>query len=568
MATSAFKSTTKRTQMGSSSNTGGGDAGSSNRGRSRSVSRFSDRSGRFVNTERGSGFPEISLDDLANELFLAKEEDGARGRSGRRLSAISPSGTTLDGDASIRRGRSVSRNHGKGNFDINKDISDCNSRRNRSVSVARYHHCSDSESDMDRSHNPINHTKSKCFSRGTFQRPSLHNPTGPNHHVLRRSLSQKDILQSHDGYSSYSSALTDDEAQDARCHKNGIEKTIRAVYAQKKSEHPTEDGVENGLFEAMRKEFRHAVEQIRTELEQVMVKTPAMLANSDCLESKGPDVIQAIAEIRKNYTTKLEQSENRTKDLLAELAVEEQRGHEFSNIVRELLPEQKQFAMPGKPSRTRKRSNDRSRVSKRLTEEAEKYFEDFISNVEDTDLSSFDGEKSDASSTVGGSRKSRDPAVIQCVKSEIVGNPARASSLPVEMDGVVLPWLQWETSNDSSPLPFKSKECSVASGSNIFNAAQEASARQSNSNCLHSSRGSWSPDYNDSSCAVSREKAGSRFIMESSGECGVSKDGGSSFDMDGYLNVGGAQDHLLFERFRHRHRIQSGGLLLCATTFL
>ena len=102
------------------------------------------------------------------------------------------------------------------------------------------------------------------------------------------------------------------------------------------------------------------------------------------------------------------------------------------------------------------RSNDRNGMSKRLIEEAEKYFEDFISNVEDTDISSFDGEKSDASSTLGGITKPRDAAThgeIQPYHSPLSGS----NSLPVEMDGVILPWLQWETSNIGSPLPGKSR---------------------------------------------------------------------------------------------------------------
>lgn len=93
------------------------------------------------------------------------------------------------------------------------------------------------------------------------------------------------------------------------------------------------------------------------------------------------------------------------------------------------------------------KSNDRSRMSKRLTEEAEKYIEDFISNVEDTDISSLDGERSDTSSTLG-----------RIPKMESFQSPAMSKSLPVEMDGVVLPWLQWETSNDSSPLSCKKME--------------------------------------------------------------------------------------------------------------
>lgn len=85
-------------------------------------------------------------------------------------------------------------------------------------------------------------------------------------------------------------------------------------------------------------------------------------------------------------------------------------------------------------------------MSKRLTEEAEKYFEDFISNVEDTDISSLDGERSDTSSTLGG-----------ITKTETFQSPAMSKPLPAEMDGVVLPWLQWETTNDASLQSCKTK---------------------------------------------------------------------------------------------------------------
>lgn len=89
------------------------------------------------------------------------------------------------------------------------------------------------------------------------------------------------------------------------------------------------------------------------------------------------------------------------------------------------------------------RSNDRSRVSMRLTEEAERYIEDFISNVEDTDISSLDGERSDASSSIGGLIK---PETVNSLPVTV------PRSLPVLMDGVTLPWLQWETGNDASPM--------------------------------------------------------------------------------------------------------------------
>lgn len=92
------------------------------------------------------------------------------------------------------------------------------------------------------------------------------------------------------------------------------------------------------------------------------------------------------------------------------------------------------------------RSNDRSRMSMRLTEEAEKYIEDFISNVEDTDISSLDGERSDASSSIGG-----------LIKPETFNSLPVPRSLPVLTDGVTLPWLQWETNNDASPMTSQNK---------------------------------------------------------------------------------------------------------------
>lgn len=87
-------------------------------------------------------------------------------------------------------------------------------------------------------------------------------------------------------------------------------------------------------------------------------------------------------------------------------------------------------------------------MSKRLTEEAERYFEDFISNVEDTDISSFDGERSDASSSLGGvpTKRRNSP----CAIPENFESPVGSNINPIATDGLVLPWLQWETSNDGS----------------------------------------------------------------------------------------------------------------------
>ncbi|RWW01628.1 hypothetical protein GW17_00035321 [Ensete ventricosum] len=91
---------------------------------------------------------------------------------------------------------------------------------------------------------------------------------------------------------------------------------------------------------------------------QVMVKNePSTIVSGDGVQPKSSEVLQAIAEIRRNYTNELEQafqSEKRKQDLLAELAMEEERGQELSKIVKELLPSPKVSAVPERQSRSRR----------------------------------------------------------------------------------------------------------------------------------------------------------------------------------------------------------------------
>lgn len=517
-----------------------------------------------MNTVRGSGFPEISLDDLAIELFDSGSDDRRGGRSALRSSETTPDGT------SQRRGRSVSR-HGsrvsggggdaRGRAGNNTSgggrlVSESkgNSRQRRSVSVARYQ-MSDSESDLDHTHNRST-AKSKNFTSGNNQTPMSRKSVDSNYRPgLRRSLSQKD-LKCHDGYSSQSSVLTDDEGKDAYTYKNGVEKTIRAVYSEKKAEHPAGNDMKSGFYEVMRKELRHAVEEIRTELEQEKGKTKSTVpATGDSLRSNSSDVLQAVSSIRKNYSTKLEQSEKRKQDLLAEIVLEEQHSRELSKIVKELLPEPKNIVSPDRPSRTRRRSNDKGRVSKRLTEEAERYIEDFISNVEDTDISSVDGERSDTSSSLGG-----------IMKGETFQGPAMSTPPPpVFMDGVVLPWLRWETSNDATPIGYRNKtEAPVTPKSFSWGASQEVTNVQDRISQSASSRGSWSPGIIDSLPINIMEDAASKIGESGNYQCRSHLGGSKSsrFDMEKYLQLKNNEDFLL-ETLKQQRRIGSGGLLLC-----
>ncbi|XP_008805548.1 uncharacterized protein LOC120112139 [Phoenix dactylifera] len=536
MASAAFKSGTKRSTIGGAAE----DAGSSNRRggghrQSRSLSRYSGRfprppppeseeflspRARFVNR---AGFPEISLDDLAYEFFGSKGEEDeemrpAVVRSGKRGGCV---GYGAETDSFRRRGRSVSRHPSrtaeerKGileNSGGSKGVSESRYRRKRSVSAAR-HRYSDSEG--------------------------------------------------------HSSALTDDEARNSHRRRSATEKTIEAVYAQRKKEHLIEDGKETRLYEIMRKEVRHAVDEIRMEVEKMIAKTePSTMFNGEYNLSNGSNDSQAIAEIRRNYPTKLEQSEKRTLDLLAELSVKEQCDQELTSAVRELLPVSKQTSVLKSPSWSRRLSNDRTRTSKYLTEEAGRYIEDFLLNVEDTDISSYDGERSETSSTIGGSAKIRDFIMHNTLAEthEILTGDA---SVPVETDGVVLPWLHWETSNDGSPTSSQGKIFSVVPGNKLSPELKEANGACDDTNYLRSSLGSWSPEVNSSCSVVLGDFAGSSISGVGSlhSSCFVTRPKEYLFDLDDYVQLQIGEDHL-FERFRQKQRIDSGSLILCGRTFI
>ncbi|XP_072979941.1 uncharacterized protein [Typha angustifolia] len=511
MATAAFKSSTKRSSVGGRATD---DAVSSNRAggnrRSRSLSRYSGRlpppesdelpgrRARFAKKGSGAAFPEISLDDLADEFFRSMEE-------------ATDVSSTVEVGSIRRRGRSVSRHHlrvvgeGQDASESNggrKGVLDGRCRSQRSVSVARRQVISDSES--------------------------------------------------------HSSALTDDDDRDSHSSRHRPEQTIQAVYTQKKTGRiPGNEGT--ALYEAMRKEVKNVVEEIRTELEKVVVMTdPTATVAANGSLSHGSNAIQAISQIRKNYTTKLEQSEKRRQDLLAELAAEEHRGQELTMIVKELLPAPKQTAQD-RPTRSRSlRSSDNVRISKNLTDEAVKYFEDFLSNAEDTDISSYDGERSETSSMVGQS-KFRNPAMHASLTEETHEDLLKAAYLPVEADGIVLPWLQWETSNDFSP---PSHQCKTAvllvSKDALLPIAKEANSPAYNDTYSRSSFGSWSPEINSSSSATPVDLADSRFreVQNLLSSCSITRPRGSSFDKDEYVDLQLCED-LLFQSYCYRQRIDS-----------
>lgn len=579
MATAAFKSTTRRTSIGGDSNSNSSTSrnsatSSSHHRRSRSVSRFShripaevspeeppsaSRRGKFVNTVRGSGVPEISLDDLAIEMFSSSDI----GERGRTTSDEVSSASRDDKTASHRRGRSVSRrgarvgelrskNFGEKNGDFDGGAA---SRRRRSLSVVRNYQISDSENEHIQKNRSL--VKAKDLNLWSKQKPVMQPTSSNQQRGLRRSSSQKDFLRSYDGYSSYSSTLTDDEGNDACYNANWRTKDMQTAFKQNKE---PQAGGHGQWSKSLQKDYTNPAKDIRLDYRQVKAENLLSgLASNNGLQSSDSDALKAVSTVRRNYKSKLEESEKRKQELLAEIMLEEERGKELKKIVGELLPHPKSTPVK-RTARGRKRSTDTIRMPKQLVEEADKIIDEFISSVEETDISSFDGERSDTSSVFGGAVK----PTLQYGDTESFKSPMRSDLLPGEMDGVVLPWLKWETGDDGTALLGSDNKQHPTTPTTVLQGSQEMTVgdEQEQSSSSKSSRGSWSPGVaNSFSLDVGKtSKSGEVESYKSQLLSRVPKK--SQVDIDDYLKLT-SNEGFLSERWIQRERIHSGGLLIC-----
>lgn len=105
----------------------------------------------------------------------------------------------------------------------------------------------------------------------------------------------------------------------------------------------------------------------------------------------GPGPVELVLDIRREYVKELELSEERARKLRADLAAEEHRGVELGRVLKELLPDSRVDNVH-RSRFARKNSNERRRMSKRLTDEAMAYFDECISisTFDSSDLSSLE----------------------------------------------------------------------------------------------------------------------------------------------------------------------------------
>ncbi|KAK7405666.1 hypothetical protein VNO78_07257 [Psophocarpus tetragonolobus] len=179
----------------------------------------------------------------------------------------------------------------------------------------------------------------------------------------------------------------DDEASTASSGFASDEKTIKAVFEQMKSVHDDLPAASD-IYETVRSEVRRAISDIQTDLESAIQRSNTTAIAVTNVADIPPDLVnpgavELVLEIRREYAKKLEESQERARNLRADLAVEEHRGRELDRILKEVLPFPK-TPIVHKSHPARKSSIERRRMSKRLAEDAKAYFDECVS------LSTFD----------------------------------------------------------------------------------------------------------------------------------------------------------------------------------
>ncbi|KAJ6323230.1 hypothetical protein OIU77_012962 [Salix suchowensis] len=314
-------------------------------------------------------------------------------------SKSAPTKSNVVGDS--RRGRSMSRkaDAGRNVSGIGRSLSRGPVSRGRSVSrpPGSRGHFVNSESDAEQEGSSL--TKYRNGSGGLIGVSNA----GRNSSLARSYDSKLEKMRSlpMQSYGSASDLVLSQEmlpalpsSWEGRCVGSSFseaeERTIKAVSEQMQSFQGDNlgDGTSSHIYETVRSEVRRAIADIQNDLESTIQRsntTAFALANVNDIppDLVNPSAVELVLDIRREYAKKLEQSQERARKLRADLAVEEHRGLELSRILKEVLPHPKMSNVQ-KPRAGRKSSIERSKVSKRLTDEAMAYFDECVS------LSTFD----------------------------------------------------------------------------------------------------------------------------------------------------------------------------------
>ncbi|CAL0333617.1 unnamed protein product [Lupinus luteus] len=379
MAVSAFKSSSRRPNQSSapSSTRPSQPLNKPPLRRSRSVSAFSrsnlDVSTQFLNKRDNPLFDEISPNSDLKEPVSA-DSNNTRGRSvtrnGESRSSASigrkEAGRVLPGVDSSRRTRSASQ---------------C------PVPRRRWSYSTSERTTEGKDENDLklvgNNRKGGLFGSDTVkdQVKELQHTWSSQHSPIKVSDCFATTL------SGLQTQNCDDAVSTASSGYRSDEKTIKAVCEQVNSVQK-ELPEASDIYETVRSEVKRAISDIQNDLaSSIQRSNPTAIAVTNVVDIPpdlvSPGAVELVLEIRREYSKKLEESQERARNLREDLAVEEHRGQELDRILKEVLPYPMTPNVP-KSRPARKASIERRRMSKRLAEDAKAYFDECVS------LSTFD----------------------------------------------------------------------------------------------------------------------------------------------------------------------------------
>ncbi|XP_039132342.1 uncharacterized protein LOC120269123 isoform X2 [Dioscorea cayenensis subsp. rotundata] len=274
-------------------------------------------------------------------------------------------------DFDSKRGRSVSRSSGFGKeSSSNRSLSSVSTGgRRRSVSRGHYGNSERKEGRILKDGGVLDDT------RNLHTWTSRHPPPDP----WETSSSCGRARNWEDGISTSSHSETEDTL-----HRKGF-----------LSDHSSKLVGDGGIYKTIRSEVRRAVYEVRDDLQNAIRQKNSAIINenvADCAsEFVDHSMTELVSDFRREYATKLEQSQVRVRRLQKDLAIEEQHGQQLSEILKKILPDTKS-SQSGKSRPRRKASIDRLKMSRRLTEEALNYFDECvsISTFDSSDFSSME----------------------------------------------------------------------------------------------------------------------------------------------------------------------------------
>ncbi|XP_047955843.1 uncharacterized protein LOC125201675 isoform X2 [Salvia hispanica] len=512
MATSSFKSTSRR---GAATEPKAPPPSAASRRRSHSVTPVSRRTHAPFDDN-----PSISTDfsnSRDNPLFWTRSSSPPdKDESGRifeiaatsnKLSSKLDAKSLVNGNggggnsSGEQRGRSVTRSHSHNNG-IGRSLS---RTRGRSISAASRSGAYESEKEQGCLTTPISRSRHEAkrtsdpISRTNSVRNRVSNPVPAKHAGVRTARNQAKEWSEDDSACSLQISNLEDSISVGSLSE-AEEKTIRTAFE------------ELNVFRR-----NNANQAAATNVPDM----PSNLVN--------PESVELISDIRREYAIKLEESEERARELRADLAIEEQRGQELDRILKEMLPDRKTSDMQ-RSRRGRKASNERKRMSNRLTEEAMAYFDECVS------LSTFDSSDFSAS---------EDPAYSLVGAAGPVGTSSLANGNPSTLccydQGSLVDHKQLKPCEDSKPT---GNSGNTGPGSSQLYEFSFADKRVDDVR----------PQEDIRSYIKNFERETKKDIdLEASI---------SYYDAEEY-SIGGQLEDVLFDRVLYHRRIESGGLLLC-----